>query len=102
VHLDSNKVAMTWNAADPSQPAVITGHVPVDAMDNVASAAIDMVYPTTQQVLSNAISYNWLLGVGGVVIGSKQGTATFNVAEGHVSEAIISVNFGSVATVVDC
>ncbi|WP_339328774.1 BapA/Bap/LapF family large adhesin [Acinetobacter nosocomialis] len=101
VHLDSNKVAMTWNAADPSQPAVITGHVPVDAMDNVASAAIDMVYPTTQQVLSNAISYNWLLGVGGVVIGSKQGTATFNVAEGHVSEAIISVNFGSVATVVD-
>ncbi|MBP1492689.1 type I secretion C-terminal target domain-containing protein [Acinetobacter nosocomialis] len=101
VHLDSNKVAMTWNAADPSQPAVITGHVPVDAMDNVASAAIDMVYPTTQQVLSNAISYNWLLGVGGVVIGSKQGTATFNVAEGHVSEAIISVNFGSAVTVVD-
>ncbi|SSQ84432.1 biofilm-associated protein [Acinetobacter nosocomialis] len=101
VHLDSNKVAMTWNAADPSQPAVITGHVPVDAMDNVASAAIDMVYPTTQQVLNNAISYSWLLGVGGVVVGSKQGTATFNVAEGHVSEAIISVNFGSVATVVD-
>ncbi|WP_428839964.1 BapA/Bap/LapF family large adhesin [Acinetobacter nosocomialis] len=70
-------------------------------MDNVASAAIDMVYPTTQQVLNNAISYSWLLGVGGVVVGSKQGTATFNVAEGHVSEAIISVNFGSVATVVD-
>ncbi|WP_369029641.1 BapA/Bap/LapF family large adhesin [Acinetobacter sp. XH1741] len=101
VHLDSNKVAMTWNANDPSQPAVITGHVPVDAMDNVASAAIDMVYPTTQQVLNNAISYSWLLGVGGVVVGSKQGTANFNIAEGHVSEAIISVNFGSVATVVD-
>ncbi|WP_410567300.1 beta strand repeat-containing protein [Acinetobacter sp. H1(2024)] len=101
VHLDSNKVAMTWNPADPSQPAVITGQVPIHAMDNVASAAIDMVYPTTQQVFNNAISYNWLLGVGGVVVGSKQGTATFNVAAGNVSEAIISVNFGSVATVVD-
>jgi len=101
VHLDSDSVDMTWNANDPSQPAVITSPVPVDAMDNVASAAIDMVYPTTQQVFDNAISYNWLLGVGGVVIGTKQGTATFTVDPGHITEAIISVNFGSVATIVD-
>ncbi|WP_151766189.1 beta strand repeat-containing protein, partial [Acinetobacter colistiniresistens] len=101
VHLDSNNVDMTWNPNDPSQPAVITGPVPVDAMDNVASAAIDLVYPTTTQVIANAISYNWLLGVGGVVIGTKQGTAQFTVAPGHITEAIFAVNFGSVATVVD-
>ncbi|CAI3118279.1 hypothetical protein MWMV8_MWMV8_03130 [Acinetobacter calcoaceticus] len=101
VHLDSDSVDMTWNATDPSQPAVITSPVPVDAMDNVDSAAIDMVYPTTQQVFDNAISYNWLLGVGGIVIGTKQGTATFTVDPGHITEAIISVNFGSVATIVD-
>ncbi|WP_225995879.1 beta strand repeat-containing protein, partial [Acinetobacter oleivorans] len=101
VHLDSDSVDMTWNPNDPSQPAVITSPVPVDAMDNVDSAAIDMVYPTTQQVFDNAISYNWLLGVGGVVIGTKQGTATFTVDPGHITEAIISVNFGSVATIVD-
>ncbi|WP_215901288.1 S-layer family protein, partial [Acinetobacter sp. TUM15131] len=101
VHLDSNNVAMTWNPNDPSQPAIITGPVPVDAMDNVASAAIDLVYPITTQVIANAISYNWLLGVGGVVIGTKQGTAQFTVAPGHITEAIFAVNFGSVATVVD-
>ncbi|WP_336142483.1 beta strand repeat-containing protein, partial [Acinetobacter sp. 102] len=101
VHLDSSGVDMTWNPADPSQPAVITGPVPVDAMDNVASAEIDLVYPTTTQFFDNAISYNWLLGVGGIVIGTKEGTATFTVAPGHVTEAIFAVNFGSVATVVD-
>ncbi|MFR9680755.1 BapA/Bap/LapF family large adhesin, partial [Acinetobacter sp. SEK570] len=101
VHLDSNGVDMTWNPADPSQPAVITGPVPVDAMDNVASAEIDMVYPVTTEVLDNAISYNWLLGIGGIVIGTKQGTATFDVDPGHLTDAIISVNFGSVATIVD-
>ena len=101
VHLDSNGVDMTWNPADPSQPAVITGPVPVDAMDNVASAEIDLVYPTTTQFFDNAISYNWLLGVGGIVIGTKEGTATFTVTPGHVTEAIFAVNFGSVATVVD-
>ncbi|ENV11444.1 hypothetical protein F966_00227, partial [Acinetobacter higginsii] len=101
VHLDSSEVDMTWNPTDPSQPAVITGPVPVDAMDNVASAAIDLVYPITTQFFDNAISYNWLLGVGGIVIGTKEGTATFTVAPGNVTEAIFSVNFGSVATVVD-
>ncbi|MCH7341346.1 beta strand repeat-containing protein, partial [Acinetobacter higginsii] len=101
VHLDSSSVDMTWNPADPSQPAVITGPVPVDAMDNVASAEIDLVYPTTTQFFDNAISYSWLLGVGGLVIGAKEGTAQFTVAPGHVTEAIFAVNFGSVATVVD-
>ncbi|MDO3658265.1 beta strand repeat-containing protein, partial [Acinetobacter genomosp. 15BJ] len=101
IHLDSSGVDMTWNPADPSQPAVITGPVPVDAMDNVASAEIDLVYPTTTQFFDNAISYNWLLGVGGIVIGTKEGTATFTVAPGHITEAIFAVNFGSVATVVD-
>ncbi|MEO4184888.1 BapA/Bap/LapF family large adhesin, partial [Acinetobacter pittii] len=101
VHLDSDSVDMTWNPNDPSQPAVITSPVPVDAMDNVASATIDMVYPVTTEVLDNAISYNWLLGVGGIVIGSKEGTATFTVDPGNLTDAIIAVNFGSVATVVD-
>ncbi|MBP2604294.1 VCBS repeat-containing protein [Acinetobacter calcoaceticus] len=101
VHLDSDSVDMTWNPNDPSQPAVITSPLPVDAMDNVASAEIDMVYPVTTEVLDNAISYNWLLGVGGIVIGSKEGTATFTVDPGHLTDAIIAVNFGSVATVVD-
>ncbi|NUG01924.1 type I secretion C-terminal target domain-containing protein [Acinetobacter oleivorans] len=101
VHLDSDSVDMTWNANDPSQPAVITSPVPVDAMDNVASATIDMVYPVTTEVLDNAISYNWLLGVGGIVIGSKEGTATFTVDPGNLTDAIIAVNFGSVATVID-
>ena len=72
VRLDSDSVDMTWNDADPSQPAVITSPLPVDAMDNVASAEIDMVYPVTTEVLDNAISYNWLLGVGGIVIGSRR------------------------------
>ncbi|EJP42370.1 bacterial group 3 Ig-like protein [Acinetobacter baumannii OIFC032] len=101
VRLDSDSVDMTWNDADPSQPAVITSPLPVDAMDNVASAEIDMVYPVTTEVLDNAISYNWLLGVGGIVIGSKEGTATFTVDPGNLTDAIIAVNFGSVATVVD-
>ncbi|WP_262739455.1 beta strand repeat-containing protein, partial [Acinetobacter pittii] len=101
VRLDSNSVDMTWNDADPSQPAVITSPLPVDAMDNVASAEIDMVYPVTTEVLDNAISYNWLLGVGGIVIGSREGTATFTVDPGNLTDAIIAVNFGSVATVVD-
>ncbi|MDX8164446.1 BapA/Bap/LapF family large adhesin, partial [Acinetobacter pittii] len=101
VHLDSDSVDMTWNPNDPSQPAVITSPVPVDAMDNVASATIDMVYPVTTEVLDNAISYNWLLGVGGIVIGSREGTATFTVDPGNLTDAIIAVNFGSVATVVD-
>ncbi|MCU4347265.1 VCBS domain-containing protein [Acinetobacter lactucae] len=101
VRLDSESVDMIWNDADPSQPAVITSPLPVDAMDNVASAEIDMVYPVTTEVLDNAISYNWLLGVGGIVIGSKEGTATFTVDPGNLTDAIIAVNFGSVATVVD-
>ena len=101
VRLDSDSVDMTWNDADPSQPAVITSPLPVDAMDNVASAEIDMVYPVTTEVLDNAISYNWLLGVGGIVIGAKEGTATFTVDPGNLTDAIIAVNFGSVATVVD-
>ncbi|RZH34250.1 BapA/Bap/LapF family large adhesin, partial [Acinetobacter pittii] len=101
VRLDSDSVDMTWNDTDPSQPAVITSPLPVDAMDNVASAEIDMVYPVTTEVLDNAISYNWLLGVGGVVIGSREGTATFTVDPGNLTDAIIAVNFGSVATVVD-
>ncbi len=101
VRLDSDSVDMTWNDADPSQPAVITSPLPVDAMDNVASAEIDMVYPVTTEVLDNAISYNWLLGVGGIVIGSREGTATFTVDPGNLTDAIIAVNFGSVATVVD-
>ncbi|MDC5428263.1 Ig-like domain-containing protein, partial [Acinetobacter baumannii] len=101
VRLDSDSVDMTWNDADPSQPAVITSSLPVDAMDNVASAEIDMVYPVTTEVLDNAISYNWLLGVGGIVIGAKEGTATFTVDPGNLTDAIIAVNFGSVATVVD-
>ncbi|KJH61670.1 flagellar protein [Acinetobacter calcoaceticus] len=101
VRLDSDSVDMTWNDADPSQPAVITSPLPVDAMDNVASAEIDMVYPVTTEVLDNAISYNWLLGVGGIVIGSREGTATFTVDPGNLTDAIIAVNFGSVATVID-
>ncbi|MDO7362971.1 type I secretion C-terminal target domain-containing protein, partial [Acinetobacter geminorum] len=101
VRLDSDSVDMTWNDADPSQPAVITSPLPVDAMDNVASAEIDMVYPVTTEVLDNAISYNWLLGVGGIVIGAKEGTATFTVDPGNLTDAIIAVDFGSVATVVD-
>ncbi|EPL5425633.1 BapA/Bap/LapF family large adhesin [Acinetobacter baumannii] len=101
VRLDSDSVDMTWNDADPSQPAVITSPLPVDAMDNVVSAEIDMVYPVTTEVLDNAISYNWLLGVGGIVIGAKEGTATFTVDPGNLTDAIIAVNFGSVATVVD-
>ncbi|MCH2069713.1 beta strand repeat-containing protein, partial [Acinetobacter pittii] len=101
VRLDSDSVDMTWNDADPSQPAVITSPLPVDAMDNVASAEIDMVYPVTTEVLDNAISYSWLLGVGGIVIGAKEGTATFTVDPGNLTDAIIAVNFGSVATVVD-
>ncbi|MFY5899919.1 beta strand repeat-containing protein, partial [Acinetobacter pittii] len=101
VRLDSDSVDMTWNDADPSQPAVITSTLPVDAMDNVASAEIDMVYPVTTEVLDNAISYSWLLGVGGIVIGSKEGTATFTVDPGNLTDAIIAVDFGSVATVVD-
>ncbi|WP_050765733.1 BapA/Bap/LapF family large adhesin, partial [Acinetobacter calcoaceticus] len=101
VRLDSDSVDMTWNDADPSQPAVITSPLPVDAMDNVASAEIDMVYPVTTEVLDNAISYNWLLGIGGIVIGSREGTATFTVDPGNLTDAIIAVNFGSVATVID-
>ncbi|MHC0018771.1 beta strand repeat-containing protein, partial [Acinetobacter pittii] len=101
VRLDSDSVDMTWNDADPSQPAIITSPLPVDAMDNVASAEIDMVYPVTTEVLDNAISYSWLLGVGGIVIGAKEGTATFTVDPGNLTDAIIAVNFGSVATVVD-
>jgi VCBS repeat-containing protein len=101
VRLDSDSVDMTWNDVDPSQPAVITSPLPVDAMDNVASAEIDMVYPVTTEVLDNAISYNWLLGVGGIVIGSREGTATFTVDPGNLTDAIIAVNFGSVATVID-
>ncbi|MEN8974675.1 beta strand repeat-containing protein, partial [Acinetobacter baumannii] len=101
VRLDSDSVDMTWNDADPSQPAVITSPLPVDAMDNVDSASIDMVYPVTQEVLAGAISYNWLLGVGGIVIGAKEGTATFTVDPGNLTDAIIAVHFGSVATVVD-
>ncbi|WP_254624779.1 BapA/Bap/LapF family large adhesin, partial [Acinetobacter lactucae] len=101
VRLDSDSVDMTWNDADPSQPAVIISPLPVDAMDNVASAEIDMVYPVTTEVLDNAISYNWLLGIGGIVIGSREGTATFTVDPGNLTDAIIAVNFGSVATVID-
>ncbi|GAB02798.1 hypothetical protein ACT4_037_00010 [Acinetobacter sp. NBRC 100985] len=101
VHLDSESVDMTWNDADPSQPAIITSPLPVDAMDNVDSASIDLVYPVTQEVLDNAISYSWLLGVGGLVIGANEGTATFTVDPGNLTDAIISVDFGSLATVVD-
>ncbi|MBJ8441491.1 VCBS domain-containing protein [Acinetobacter junii] len=101
VHLDSESVDMTWNDLDPSQPAVINSPLPVDAMDNVESASIDIVYPVTTEVLDNAISYSWLLGVGGLVIGAKEGTTTFTVDPGNITDAIISVDFGSVATVID-
>ncbi|MCH7336169.1 BapA/Bap/LapF family large adhesin, partial [Acinetobacter sp. NIPH 2699] len=101
VHLDSDSVDMTWNDLDPSQPAVINSPLPVDAMDNVESASIDMVYPVTQEVLDNAISYSWLLGVGGVVIGANEGTATFTVDPGNLTDALISVDFGSLVTVID-
>ncbi|WP_159310902.1 Ig-like domain-containing protein, partial [Klebsiella pneumoniae] len=42
LHIDSDAVDMTWNTSDPSQPAVITV-TPVDAIDNVVSAGVDIV-----------------------------------------------------------
>jgi len=101
VHLDSNTIDMTWNAADPSQPAVINDPLPIDAFSNVDVASIDYEYPVTVENLDNAISYNWLLGVGGIVIGSSSGSANFTVDPGNLTDAVISVDFGSLGTLID-
>ncbi|MCH7330581.1 beta strand repeat-containing protein, partial [Acinetobacter modestus] len=101
VHLDSNTIDMTWNAADPSQPAVINDPLPLDAFSNVDVASIDYQYPVTVENLNNAISYSWLLGVGGLVIGSSSGSANFTVDPGNLTDAVISVNFGSLGTLLD-
>jgi VCBS repeat-containing protein len=94
VHLDSNTIDMTWNPADPSQPAVINDPLPLDAFNNVDVASIDYDYPVTVENIDNAISYSWLLGIGGLVIGNSSGSANFTVDPVILTDAVISVNFG--------
>ncbi|MGR0304850.1 beta strand repeat-containing protein, partial [Acinetobacter beijerinckii] len=101
VHLDSNTIDMTWNPADPSQPAVINDPLPLDAFNNVDVASIDYDYPVTVENIDNAISYSWLLGIGGLVIGNSSGSANFTVDPGNLTDAVISVNFGSLGTLLD-
>nr|WP_157407183.1 BapA/Bap/LapF family large adhesin [Acinetobacter dispersus] len=90
-HIDSDAVDMTWNPTDPSQPADITV-TPVDALDDVVSAGIDIVPHGQLGVAVGSASYLLLVGLTENLNLSLLGTPSvkFNIAAGHGADVTFS------------
>ncbi|NIE97988.1 Ig-like domain-containing protein [Acinetobacter sp. Tr-809] len=90
-HIDSDAVDMTWNPTDPSQPADITV-TPVDALDDVVSAGIDIVPQGQLGVAVGSASYLLLVGLTENLNLSLLGTPSvkFNIAAGHGADVTFS------------
>ncbi|MCH7395090.1 Ig-like domain-containing protein, partial [Acinetobacter dispersus] len=90
-HIDSDAVDMTWNPTDPSQPADITV-TPVDALDDVVSAGIDIVPHGQLGVAVGSASYLLLVGLSENLNLSLLGTPSvkFNIAAGHGADVTFS------------
>ncbi|WP_411800819.1 BapA/Bap/LapF family large adhesin, partial [Acinetobacter vivianii] len=90
-HIDSDAVDMTWNPTDPSQPADIVA-TPVDAIDDVVSAGIDVVPQGQLGVAVGSASYLLLVGLSENLNLSLLGTPSvkFNIAAGHGADVTFS------------
>ncbi|EYT15041.1 bacterial Ig-like domain family protein [Acinetobacter sp. 1592897] len=91
LHIDSDAVDMTWNTSDPSQPADIT-ITPVDAIDNVASAAVDIVPQGDLGVAVGSATYLALIGITENLNVPVLGTPSvgFTIDAGHEAEVTFS------------
>ncbi|MFH3675491.1 hypothetical protein WAH59_20215, partial [Acinetobacter baumannii] len=91
LHIDSDAVDMTWNTSDPSQPADIT-ITPVDAIDNVASAAVDIVPQGELGVAVGSATYLALIGITENLNVPVLGTPSvgFTIDAGHEAEVTFS------------
>ncbi|MDY7292081.1 hypothetical protein ROO84_19370, partial [Acinetobacter baumannii] len=78
---------MTWNTSDPSQPAVITV-TPVDAIDNVVSAGVDIVPQGELGVAVGSATYLALVGITEDLNVSLLGTPSvaFTIDAGHEAD----------------
>ncbi len=87
LHIDSDAVDMTWNTSDPSQPAVITV-TPVDAIDNVVSAGVDIVPQGELGVAVGSATYLALVGITEDLNVSLLGTPSvaFTIDAGHEAD----------------
>ncbi|WOE35795.1 Ig-like domain-containing protein [Acinetobacter baumannii] len=87
LHIDSDAVDMTWNTSDPSQPAVITV-TPVDAIDNVVSAGVDIVPQGELGVAVGSATYLALVGITENLNVSLLGTPSvaFTIDAGHEAD----------------
>ncbi|WP_347005708.1 BapA/Bap/LapF family large adhesin, partial [Acinetobacter sp. ANC 3882] len=90
-HIDSDAVDMTWNPTDPSQPADITV-TPVDALDDVVAAGIDIVPQGQLGVAVGSATYLLLVGLTENLNLSLLGTPSvkFNIAAGHGADVTFS------------
>ncbi|HCC8382547.1 TPA: type I secretion C-terminal target domain-containing protein, partial [Acinetobacter baumannii] len=87
LHIDSDAVDMTWNTSDPSQPAVITV-TPLDAIDNVVSAGVDIVPQGELGVAVGSATYLALVGITENLNVSLLGTPSvaFTIDAGHEAD----------------
>ena len=89
-------------AGNESTPTEVTApNIPVDAVDNLVEAGVDFEYPVTETTLDNAISYNWLIGFLGIVIGTTSGSTQFSVQENQIADVTLEIKSGSWASFFD-
>ncbi|RZF50235.1 type I secretion C-terminal target domain-containing protein, partial [Acinetobacter halotolerans] len=95
-------VTATDVAGNESAPTEATApDIQVDAVDNLVTAGVDFEYPVTESTLDNAISYSWLIGAFGLVIGTTSGSTEFTVAEDQIADVTLEISSGSWASFFD-
>ncbi len=94
---DGQNVQVTASDAGGESAAkdLTAPNIPVFAENNVDQAEVEFEYPVTTKVLDNAISYSWLLGAFGVVIGQDSGSTQFAIANGKTADIELQIKSGS-------
>src|SRR5690606_31550112 len=96
VQIGSPDATVAWDPVDPSAPGTISV-----AGDNTDTAGIERANQVTTTTDDDAISYSWLVGIGGIVIGDTEGNASFTLAEDTTTDLTININVGSLASLLD-
>ncbi|WP_160116980.1 BapA/Bap/LapF family large adhesin [Acinetobacter chinensis] len=99
---ESLAVTQTDSAGNESVPTNVTApNVPMDAQDNSDTVNIEYDYPVTEKFLDNAITYSWLLGAFGIVLGTTKGSTEFTVGQGVTADVQLQIKSGSWASFLD-
>src|SRR5690606_10321880 len=96
VQIGSKQADLEWDENDHSADARS-----VVATDNTSSAGIETVHQTTTETQAKSISYDWLIGALGVVIGQTKGSKTFSVEQQVTTDLTIKINVGTLVSLID-